>query len=85
MANGVSEVGLPLFDAVSSAKPVTPAPPASSLTPLTVTVATALRLTGLGRTKLYELIAERRVETVKVGRRRLVSVASIERLLTAGC
>jgi excisionase family DNA binding protein len=52
--------------------------------PITVTVTVALRLTGLGRTKLYELIAAGQVETVKVGRRRLVHLQSLERLVTVG-
>ncbi|HME25463.1 MAG TPA: hypothetical protein VKI44_29720 [Acetobacteraceae bacterium] len=38
-------------------------------------------MTGLGRTKIYELIAERKLKTVAVGRRRLVLIESIEALL----
>ncbi len=60
---------------------LTEQPPAHK--PLTVTVPTALALTGIGRTKLYALIAEGRVKTVKVGSRTLVSYASLE-ALTAG-
>jgi excisionase family DNA binding protein len=48
--------------------------------PVTVTVPTALRLTGLGRTKFYELINEGRIKTVTVGRRRLVVYSSLEAL-----
>jgi excisionase family DNA binding protein len=57
---------------------------AVELVPITVTVTTALRVTGLGRTKLYELIAAGQVETVKVGRRRLVHLQSLEKLVTVG-
>lgn len=56
---------------------------AHGIKPLSVTVPTALAITGLGRTKLYALIAEGRVKTVKVGSRTLVNYASLE-ALTAG-
>ncbi len=49
--------------------------------PLTVTVSRGLQLTGLGRTKFYQLLNERRIRSVTVGRRRLVVYASIEELL----
>lgn len=48
-----------------------------NLDPLSVDIANACRLTGLGRTKLYELIDSGAVQSVKVGKRRLVTVASI--------
>ena len=44
---------------------------------LTCTVAEACEVTGLGRTKLYELIGDGRVTTTTVGRRRLVIVQSL--------
>jgi excisionase family DNA binding protein len=44
---------------------------------LTCTVAEACEATGLGRTKLYELIGDGRVTTTTVGRRRLVLVQSL--------
>jgi excisionase family DNA binding protein len=48
---------------------------------ITVTVPEALRLSGLGRTKLYELIADGTLASTTVGRRRLVSYASLKALL----
>jgi excisionase family DNA binding protein len=48
---------------------------------ITVTVPEALRLSGLGRTKLYELIADGTLASTTVGRRRLVSYASLTALL----
>lgn len=50
--------------------------------PITVTVRDALDLVGIGRTHLYELIAAGRITTVKVGRRRLIHVASLKILVS---
>ncbi len=52
----------------------------SHLTPITITVPDALRLSGIGRTKLYELIAEGRLKSTLIGKRRLVVYSSLERL-----
>lgn len=46
-----------------------------------VSVAEAQSLTRLGMTKLYELFNDGTLKTVKVGRRRLVKIDSIRRLL----
>ncbi len=51
------------------------------LEPLTVRIPVAVQLTGIGRSKLYELIAAGEVETVKVGTSTLVTVASLRRLI----
>lgn len=51
--------------------------------PITVTIDGAKKATGLGVTKLYELINEGKLQTVKVGRRTLVKVASIRAMLEA--
>jgi excisionase family DNA binding protein len=40
----------------------------------------AAKALGVGRSKLYELIAEGRLETVTIGRRRLVRTDSIRAL-----
>ena len=44
---------------------------------LSCTIAEACEVTGLGRTKLYELIADGRLATTTIGRRRLVLVRSL--------
>lgn len=49
--------------------------------PLTVRVREACRLTGIGRSKLYELIAAGEIEIIKVGTITLVPVAGLERFL----
>ncbi len=47
----------------------------------TCSIAEACRAAGFGRTKLYELMDDGAVETTKIGRRRLVRVPSLLRLL----
>jgi excisionase family DNA binding protein len=48
---------------------------------LSCTIAEACEVTGLGRTKLYELIAHGHLATTTIGRRRLVLVHSLLSLL----
>jgi excisionase family DNA binding protein len=48
---------------------------------LTCTINEACEVTGLGRTKLYELIGDGHLATTTVGRRRLVVVRSLLSLL----
>jgi len=36
---------------------------------------------GIGRTTLYELIRKKEIESVKIGRRRLISLRAIERFI----
>jgi excisionase family DNA binding protein len=47
----------------------------------TCTISEACELTGLGRTKLYELMGDGHLATTTVGRRRLVVVRSLLSLL----
>jgi excisionase family DNA binding protein len=47
------------------------------------TVAEACDATGLGRTKLYELIGAGELDTTTIGRRRLISVRSLQTLVAA--
>jgi excisionase family DNA binding protein len=48
---------------------------------LAVTIVDACEITGLGRTKIYELIGQGKLKAVSIGRRRLVLMESIEALL----
>ena len=50
--------------------------------PITVTVSNARKLSGIGNTKIWELIRDKKLDSVTVGRRRLVVLASLERLLS---
>lgn len=49
--------------------------------PITVTIADAKKATGLGVTTIYDLIGKGKLDTVKVGRRTLVTTKSIRALL----
>ena len=51
--------------------------------PITTTLDGAKAASGLGKTKIFELIRDGKLETVKVGRRTLVKTASLRRLLEA--
>jgi hypothetical protein len=54
----------------------------SSPPPITVSFQMAKKLSGLGLTKLWELAKEGRIEVVHVGRRTLITMRSLEALLT---
>jgi excisionase family DNA binding protein len=51
---------------------------------LTTSVNDAARVLNLGRTSIYALIRDQKLETVKVGRRTLIKVDSIRKLVEAG-
>ena len=51
--------------------------------PITTTVSGACAMIGIQKTKLYELIGSGAVESVLVGRRRLVKVKSLIQLVEA--
>ena len=48
---------------------------------LTVSVSAAAKALGLGRTSIYALIKQNRIETIKIGRRTLVPTSSLRRLI----
>jgi hypothetical protein len=78
-ANGPVEgiqLGLP-FGA-----PVTPAD--TSTEPISVRITDAIRLTGIRRSKLYELMASGDLETVKIGRCTLIPMDSLRGLIERG-
>ena len=51
------------------------------LEPLSVTVPTARRISGLGNTTIWGLIKDRKLETVHIGRRTLITYRSLVALL----
>jgi excisionase family DNA binding protein len=50
---------------------------------LSVSISDAAKVLGLGRTSIYAMIADGRLDAFKLGRRRLVRVDSIRRLVAA--
>lgn len=52
--------------------------------PLAYTIHDACRISSIGRTRLYELIKEGKLEARKVGKRTLVMAASLRRLIEEG-
>jgi len=53
---------------------------AVTIEPLTVRISTAVQLTGISRSRLYELIQSGELETVKVGRSTLIPYRSLKAL-----
>jgi excisionase family DNA binding protein len=51
---------------------------------IAATVDDTCHITGLGRTKVYELIGQGRLTAIAIGRRRLILMESIEALLKPG-
>ena len=53
-------------------------------TPLAFSPNDGARMVGLGRTTFYDLLATGRIPSIKVGRRRLVTLAALEQFLASG-
>ena len=51
---------------------------------LSCSIKDATRVSGLGRTKIYELINCGKLEVVKVGRRTLITMKSLQELFGGG-
>lgn len=49
--------------------------------PVTISISGAAKALGLGRTTIYALISEGRLDTIKLGRRHLIKTASIKQLI----
>jgi excisionase family DNA binding protein len=56
---------------------IAPVPPE----PICVKINEAARMIGVGRTKLYELIATNQIEVVKIGKSTRVTTASLHALV----
>jgi excisionase family DNA binding protein len=55
-------------------------PVAHTLEPISVRIATAVELTGICRSTIYELIGDGTIETVKIGRSTFILYPSLKRL-----
>lgn len=62
---------------------VTTADDQCPMEPISVRVSDAARMTGMGRSTIYELIASGDIEAAKVGRATLIMVESIRSFLIA--
>jgi excisionase family DNA binding protein len=62
-----------------------PSRPTADLSPITLRIADACRITGIGRSKFYELIKTGEIGVIKVGAITLVPMTSIDALLARGC
>lgn len=49
--------------------------------PLAYSVAEACQVSSIGKTRLYQLIAEKRLEARKIGKRTLIPAASLRALI----
>lgn len=52
-----------------------------SIEPLAYSISEACRVSSLGRTRLYQLIGEGRLEVRKIGKRTLIPAASLRALI----
>jgi excisionase family DNA binding protein len=53
----------------------------TALEPLAYSISEACRVSSLGRTRLYQLIGEGRLEVRKIGKRTLIPAASLRALI----
>jgi hypothetical protein len=56
--------------------------PGSGVKPITVSVKTACDISGLGPTKVWQLIRDGRLDVVRLDKRTLIKFPSLERLLS---
>ena len=56
-------------------------PKTSTIEPLAYSVKEACRVSSIGRTRLYQLIAEGRLEARKIGRRTIIPAESLRALI----
>ncbi|MCP3732586.1 helix-turn-helix domain-containing protein [Sphingomonas sp. MG17] len=55
--------------------------PDEAISPITVRIPVAIKMTGIGRSKLYQLIARGEIDRVKIGTATLITVESLQRLM----
>lgn len=55
-------------------------PDEAALEPIRVRISTAVRITGICRSTIYELIGDGTIETVKIGRATFILYPSLKRL-----
>lgn len=58
-----------------------PQPLTVSTSPLTVSIAEACKILGIGRTSLYSLISARQLRVRKIGRRTVIELSELQRFV----
>ncbi len=53
-----------------------------TLEPITVSIPTGCSMSGLGRSTIYRMLDAGEIESVKIGKRRLLILASLQKRLT---
>lgn len=66
-----------------SGAPLTPRHERAPIEPISVRIPDASQMTGLGRSKIYELIASGEIEAAKIGSATVIMVESIRSFLVA--
>lgn len=59
-------------------------PPPDLATAISYTIPDACAVTGIGSTKLYQLVAEEKIRLIKVGRRSLIPATDLRTLIEGG-
>lgn len=54
--------------------------PPATIEPISVDIATAVKLTSIGRTRIYQLISEGALASNTIGRRRVIPYAALKAL-----
>jgi excisionase family DNA binding protein len=57
----------------------------TAMDPLLISVQEAAQTLSVGRTSIYQLIKSGELETMKLGRRRLITIQSLRRLTEGQC
>ncbi|WP_174292810.1 helix-turn-helix domain-containing protein [Sphingomonas bacterium] len=73
--------GLPLEERSRDAASALATIEALPTEPISVRISMAVKLTGIGRSTLYELIKSGEIETVKIGRSTLIPYRCLKRLV----
>lgn len=53
--------------------------------PIAYSIKDACRVSSIGKTRLYQLIAEQKLQACKIGKRTLIPADSLHRLIAEGC
>ena len=69
----------------SVAKTLPEAPAYAKHDPIAYSIKDACRVSSIGKTRLYQLISEQKLQARKIGKRTLIPAESLHRLIAEGC